>query len=303
MGSALGILAKKKNVSEMFKYLQERFEIKKLTKDEATTKKSDHALIQKAFKKYDLEEIEKLQKKINGLTDDASREGYKLAMNNFILLRVLITNLEELKEELTKISKKTRNKEVFKLNGEVVTDLKIVQDYLQKAQKQLFDLYKEADSKGAYNLSMKIKEVGFVDLQFWNYFKMRAEAKTMTKNLSKLVANKEKAEKLIQKMEKQGITKQEEATMMKEIKNLVTEGRVSTKKAFLLFTNLNLLLHVIVGVINKELQLDVEAVKKHIIPQAMGFTDVQTKENIIKHLKEELHTELKVIQQEYKMAA
>jgi len=303
MGSALGILAKKKNVSEMFKYLQERFEIKKLTKDEAATKKDDHILIQKAFKKYDLEMIEQLQKKINGLSEDASKEGYKLAMNNFILLRVLILNLEELKEQLIKITKKTGNKEVSRLNEEIVTDLKIVREYLQTAQKQLFELYKEADSKGTYNIAMKIKEAGFIDLQFWNYFKMRAEAKTMTKNLSRLVANKEKAEKLIQKMEKQGITKQEEATMMKEIKNLVAEGKVSTKKAFLLFTNLNLLLHVVVQVINKELQLDVEAVKKHIIPQAMGFTDVQTKEKIINHLKEGLHTELKVIQQEYKMAA
>ncbi|MBW2992643.1 hypothetical protein KY345_05490 [Candidatus Woesearchaeota archaeon] len=297
MAEVFGVLAKKP-ASVTIPYVRERFEIRTFTKEESRIKKED-ANLDKIVKKHNIEKTKESQDKINKLAELAAEKGYLIAMNNMILLKVLITHLEELKGETRKSAKKTNSRAIWKANHNIKEDLSLTRDYFQKAQKQLFNLLKEADSKASYGFAMK--EVGFIDWRLWNYIRMRTEAKRMVKRLKIVEEYRKRVMGLLEKSEKKGLEKKEVRKLEDYLKGLVKAGKVCIENAFRLFTNLNLLVHVIIEKLEKGIKMDERLIKNYEIPAAMGHVDETTKEKILMLISNKIRTEEKAVRQEWQM--
>lgn len=295
---SLGIITKKKSVSLGFKYLQTRFEIGKLVKDEGKIK-DGHKHLKTYLGRYDLDKTRDTQGKINKFFEESSKAAYKLSMNNFILLRMLILNLEEVKEHIEKLRGKKENM-MIGLEKKVDEDLELIRRRLKICRNQLNSLLARPDSGKAYGMFWK--EMKFLDVGIWNYFVMKQESKAMIHQLGSLIEHKKITEEMILKLKKTGLKKEERKKMTIALRSLVREGRAVSIKSFKLFTNTNLLLHVIINILREEEIIDHKAVKSHIIPQAMGEVDLKVKQKIEGHIIAELRKEEDIINQEWRLA-
>lgn len=325
MGEVFGVMFKrgpKGGMGNVLKKIQMRYESRGLLKSESGEKKAIKHIIQD-LRNHSIEGAAKDMDDSSEKARKAEEEGYKLVMNDMIVLKVLIQNIEQIIDinkmmikRLEKIigeqkrakvvnlkvvkSLKEKRDKLEKDNGGFNRDLEYVRDRLNDGRALIEELVGAAE-QGKLAMRLGTKEKVFIDNRLYNYWRMRSEIRgaNIIKELREVRTDVAGAFK---KFKADKLTPKNFEKLLAEEKKLVKHAKDSASKFFKLLDNSCIIMHIIIKLIRNLVNKEYDAWKNHEIPEAIWDKEKDTKKDIMKEFENYLRAEHKAVLEEWQMA-
>ncbi|MFC1691458.1 hypothetical protein ACFL0W_04735 [Nanoarchaeota archaeon] len=179
-----------------------------------------------------------------------------------------------------------------KINKRLVGVLDEVNDELKEDQKVIFAIEKRTEGEEGYALKFRAAMTAKDSLDIMKRFTMMYEVKKIVKDEKKIEGIEEKVHALRNKIVgKKQVTDKDLEEIEKEEEEMLNLALDEAKNSYKLIINDYLMMNIIVGVLNEDIELTEEDMKTHEIPLVMGQLNEKQKKEVLAFVKKELHTE------------
>lgn len=315
MGEIFGVMFKqgpKGGMGRALKTMEEKYQTKGVLKGESREKKAAKSL-KKNLLKHSIEKVQVNMNKADKVGEKVSEESYKLIMNDLIMLKLLIENIEQIKRmnetmiqrmkkgKIMNIKTGGKIKILEKTNRELGKDLEYIRKQLNAGRTQLEELVAATEGKAAVLLALKRK--GFIDFYLVNYYRMKKAIKLGANHVKRIQDGRNDVANAFKGIRTGKITAKDFNKLLSTEKKLAKDARKSASAFFDLFTKNSLVMYIVIKLLRGELKIEYKAKAQFEIPRMMYEIDSKKKKKILSDMARGFRAEHKAVLEEWRMAA